>query len=909
MLTRILGTLAEAIDREDGVNDGLPCDQTVGEALIKNRPAQGWKDMDQLREMARLAGPVWQAKFAALEPYITPHAWVDKHVIRPNAVAGPYTSYTNWVDIKRAHQTYDPALPGICAPDFERIPVDPLGRIVGRAPVNFAWARHRRPVLLALLAGLEGYYLDEGKATVEDNMALSGDYIGQVRNLSILLDPGPDWSYGSGGWCCELMADQIFASTSEVRTWQDFDALCDSLVVPGPMTWWEPKRSILKANFNPNSDLNKFNPNLSMWRMVDKSDLLVYSTEFSLLPVHDHEVTSVGRVLDRLGRLLAMRTARAWVSGPSVVRLSTQKEFVCADLGDLDVAGDETSPRLPGAALYLSLNGGSSKAWGHTLPGAGPNGVALQTYPEPCVRPVAGGPLLLNPADYDGSVQLATLETENAANHGGDLKMLARFDASFDLGVADADPTLIGPASRNQTDTEQASAAGLAQGLLPDASMFPGVKAVTLYPDGAYSEKDRCPAYLDRLNANGLGGVIAFWIKPAFLLGKTTDDGLPGNQNYSYRERQFVKWSNYSSGPGGGTPSSTSPDQFFLLGMVHNNCQGAIVDPYLVCFFETNHDDSDYGGTPGNPSKRTHMFGTQPRDRSFHRWEHLAMSYDFQSLTNDDCGELLADAGTVGTNGSTDTSDVGGRDLYLGGWTNDPAAASDITAADLFGPHLIALGRRGLIQEGPVQPPFPQAIVPEQFGSGADSTIDEFGIWDLGSPPPLVLAQGLAQDRYREGRYYKESAYGIPFFGSKAARYYSGKIDLKVPRRIRAVAWTQVVPRGLKSPLPLTGRAGVDGDPSTPDGLISLELSNLTGNAYLKDTANKPINRRFLDGVLSRVDRVVSAPFRLHAVFQPNLDNALSTPILDPLTLDDLSVLHDPPEGPPILSWRDGDTE
>ena len=64
---RMLGTLAEALDREDGADDALPVTQTDGESLVNLRPAAGWSSWDQIRSVA-LGGS--QAKLDALRPYL-----------------------------------------------------------------------------------------------------------------------------------------------------------------------------------------------------------------------------------------------------------------------------------------------------------------------------------------------------------------------------------------------------------------------------------------------------------------------------------------------------------------------------------------------------------------------------------------------------------------------------------------------------------------------------------------------------------------------------------------------------------------------------------------------------------------------------------------------------------------------
>ena len=86
VLKRILGTLAEALDREDGTDDGLPLDQVDGEKLVDLRPATGWQNWDQVRDLA-LGGS--QVKLDAFKPYLALWAWTDPKVIRPNPPSAP----------------------------------------------------------------------------------------------------------------------------------------------------------------------------------------------------------------------------------------------------------------------------------------------------------------------------------------------------------------------------------------------------------------------------------------------------------------------------------------------------------------------------------------------------------------------------------------------------------------------------------------------------------------------------------------------------------------------------------------------------------------------------------------------------------------------------------------------------
>jgi hypothetical protein len=54
---------------------------------------------------------------------------------------------------------------------------------------------------------------------------------------------------------------------------------------------------VLKANFNPNVTLNELNPDRNLFQLVDKTDLIVHSTEFAFVPMGRFEIESLGYVL------------------------------------------------------------------------------------------------------------------------------------------------------------------------------------------------------------------------------------------------------------------------------------------------------------------------------------------------------------------------------------------------------------------------------------------------------------------------------------------------------------------------------------------------------------------------------------------------------------------------------------
>ncbi|MBI4244513.1 MAG: hypothetical protein HY606_10520 [Planctomycetes bacterium] len=104
----------------------------------------------------------------------------------------------------------------------------------------------------------------------------------------------------------------------------------------------------LKANFNPNMHLNEINPNENMWMRVDKTDLIVNSTELCFTPMGYFEIESVGRIFKPVDELKENQTifdaqvvrevARKFSIGVvkifDVYRESTQRHFMQGTVSD-----------------------------------------------------------------------------------------------------------------------------------------------------------------------------------------------------------------------------------------------------------------------------------------------------------------------------------------------------------------------------------------------------------------------------------------------------------------------------------------------------------------------------------------------------------------------------------------------
>ncbi len=843
-LTRMLGTLAEALDREDGSNDGFPVDQTDGEKLVSLRPPGGWRSFDQIRDTA-LAGS--QAKLDAFVPFLTLRAWDDKKVIRPNAAAAlANTPLQAWADIKLGYGTA-----GSRAPDFDRFG----GEILGRAPVDLAWARTRRPALLALLGGLRGLYLNE----VIPNFAT----VGTLREVGLTLD----WTATSDD--ARRVADYLLSATSEIGTWSQWDALCDGVpasALSGVPYQQQAKRDLLKANFNPNSDLNKFNPDASLSRLVDKSDLLAYSTEFNLLPRSGGRLCAVGRLTDGQGRRLAERTLCMEVAPQDLIRLTCQSEFVAENLGDLQVAGDESDFRLYGRTPFITPSRGIGKTFGYRSFGG--DGFSLQTGPEPHTVWATGG----HPAVYDGQVRLATLETEDAQGPAA-MKFLATWESDFAGDYSGGGGDL---ANATPTDTAQAQASN---------PVWHPSSLGTLYPDGIYIEKGRQPGYATKGNMAPSRGTLSFWVKPNCDVSR-----YPMNLSIT-RSHLYV---NNTRTNGLVTTENSTGNLTSAVFIVVNGVQSQTFCKGFTIMWE-----SDYYGDIGKEQQRS-----TPASRTTlpHHWYLLTCFWDMAEPSGSDGTTILIDRGQAFGDKPNMT--------YGGGMTGPPV---DFTQPDgytvapdpsVLPPAVFYLGTRGN--------DFRNASWQLGLHGQPDATLDEFAIYDFGpAATARTVTETFAQSRFESGRYYKESLY--PSSGGlatplgplrKAGEYFSAPVWLGAVR-LKRLAWTQVVPLGLRSP---TGAAPEDGDPA-PDGGVLLELCEVSGAAYLQCRSGSPLQSVFMQPAGQMLDRDVSHPFRFHAVFQPNLDVAglQSKAILDSLALDDVTLTYRQPGQPRIQAWGSGE--
>jgi hypothetical protein len=174
----------------------------------------------------------------------------------------------------------------------------------------------------------------------------NSDEIGYITRTIPLTGPGSRWgSNFPGGLSAPALAKEIVACRERrrsaatgqdyatlpfggpFRSWAQFHTFVDSLVAPGGLIWdsrplfkdylldpattqvlvvdsyvqrhyaSQAAADSIKANFNPNLHLNELNPDRPLWLHVDKTDLIVHSTELCFVPMGRFEIQSLGYVL------------------------------------------------------------------------------------------------------------------------------------------------------------------------------------------------------------------------------------------------------------------------------------------------------------------------------------------------------------------------------------------------------------------------------------------------------------------------------------------------------------------------------------------------------------------------------------------------------------------------------------
>ncbi len=773
-LARVLGVLGQQGEV------GIP---TLGTAVLQNRPLGGYASLAQLQQRLGTTKD--------LSPYLTTSSWTDSKVVRPNEYPtsdGATKAALSELKKGRSQLSLEEG---------------------GRPPVNLNAAP--RAVLVALLEGLRG----RSCHTAENDP----DYTDVSIDATLARD----------------IADAIVARrrTDRFDTWSEFQAFCDSLVDAGVIRGLNTTKygggnlsgaDVLKANFNPNTDLNKQLADQILWKWIDKSDLVVWSTEGSLGPTGAFRVEAAGRLLDAQGRLLAEATLGGPVEVFALLRQTTQRDFLAgrapngSDTSCLSLADPAPAPPFP---FLRTAGAGAGASWweGGVSPG---RGLAVITYPNPPTAAHAG-----NPCEVDGCVGLATVEMEPVG--GNALKFLHHFDDSWDADRGN-------PVGRVAGSSDAKLQTNLSFGIWPAPSQEPN----TLYPDGMHQQYDRSPGFQAQGNlppfaAQGNRGVFSFWVKgPTIITHMNTRFAVTCQRRPQNDNSQMIL-----VGKGGGGVLIDGGDAWAILAENRANTMGLDDD--------VNHERIERIRS-GSPTL-TLLPGL--------RWQLVTVRFDTnEPVIGDDLGVAVRDIRGEAT--LADPS-VGYNDpsweMYI------PADAQDIVVG-------------GRLILGTTTPLY-------NCNEMADQVLDEFAIYDLGDVAATArsLAETLQDTRYTDGRYYKGddaaflSAVLEPEPGG-AVRLLNVRWTAYLPSENRQeylIAWGDNVP-SLGQPRLL--------DADLANARVELDLLDETGTltgAALQSLAQGATLGRGLQRFRYRARFINDLP-------DPQNDPVLETPFLDDVT-------------------------
>ncbi len=309
---------------------------------------------------------------------------------------------------------------------------------------------------------------------------------------------------------------------------------------------------VLKANFNPNLHLNELNPNRTLHTRVDKTDLLVHSTEFCFTPMGIFEIESEGTIARAVGvddfETLARRKVVALVKLYDAARETSQAQFYRGEFAprralpetnnnrSLESGPEPDNGPAPSEARYegyLQLpTVGSAFSPDETKP----RNELWTTLSDAKLCP--GATTMAPGGSHLGSVIHAHFQLDLAAHHHASRNAITRppywdgfrlpqgawqsiFGNRGALNRNWGDRTETLPSPYSPVDSGRAGEVGryrLARSFSGPPGI--GVEAASsdLRLDGAYIERDSAFGYWidENVSFNFNEGTVAFWIKPAF---------------------------------------------------------------------------------------------------------------------------------------------------------------------------------------------------------------------------------------------------------------------------------------------------------------------------------------------------------------------------------------------------------
>lgn len=796
-LVRVLNLLGQQAEV------GVP---NLGSLLVPARPAGGYRTLADVQAAAGTSKD--------LSPFLTLSSWSDAKVVHPTGFSG---------------QVFPMSLSEVIK---ARMPLAPESG--GRPPVNLNAAS--RPVLAALLTDLKG---------------------------TTWFDPSPKPSSAQRTVTivpamASRLANTLIARrrTDPFDTWGEFEAWVDTQV-PMPIAGMNGIDSgggnldgadLVKANFNPNTQLAKTEPDQLMWKFIDKSDLLVWSTEGCLAPTGVFRIACVGRVTAPDGRVLAEVVKDAVVEAYRLLRETTQEDFVAGrKLTDYLSLADPGA--FPQTAMACASEAGAV-FWGGAPPGGGLGAV---TYPAPpTALPAAAAP-------FDGAVGLATVDLKRDAPPGGSLTFLHHFDDAWDAD-AGGEPAPM----KSYFPGDDKLPADLTQGVWPASSAEPN----TLRPDGAHIQWERSPAFHakgnlpDAESADASNhGVLSYWVK---FRGFTS--GLTHQVN-------VLRYRVPTANPLGITDAICEDATQFLRVGTDAHHWGIGGENCLL--------SSD--GLSGSNRERAYDNPFQANGANLHgggRWHLVTALYDIDE-------PVLGDDIRVWIQGVVGTGSANPGHKYPVPFDNSAGIIEDLLP-DAQTELCLGLHYRVVLTN---------LGSPMTVGGQVNHVLDEFAVYDFGDAVADAKDNaGKWHDlRFADGRYYKG---GDAVFRSQILRPEAG-----VPVRLLRAWWTQYLPKENRQEILRTNVMPPFGSPRAPDPWlkddplagprvwIELELTDASGTSLAAMVQGAGLQR-------------AAGAFGYRVKFRTALADLLNDPILETPVFDDVTFAWQSSGGCRVLAWE-----
>jgi hypothetical protein len=494
-----LQIILENLAEEVGLN------RDVGTRVYQNR-GTGYFSLSEIEGKAKLS----EDEFNKIRPFLTVYSWLDKNVLEAVSPADrmgkPELNMPiySWETVRTPYMDYPR--------DYSKDAY--TGQITGRPPVNINTAP--KEVLVALIRNLKGFYLDEGATIIPmvsayGMMTVNYTYVGssgQSGTLGRIMETTEIDKVLAGKIADSIIANRLIKEEEKesdwegvFNSWQQFHQFCDNVLWQGKGR--APYKGIInsqqadvfKANFNPNSNINDFNPSYQRMLWVDKTDLTFFTTEFSFFPSGYFSIDSIGRVLDKHNKLLAEAEINTVVKLFDIYRETSQSDF----LHEYAIGND------PIGSIISENNGVFDSA----------NNLSLQTYPEILDKSY------VKDATYEGYISLATIEHKFN-------------DAAFAVHYSDQGLNAENPNQKLVKDLKGPYTNRLAWNTKEyPKDWCPG----KLFPDGVYSEIDSVPMYNYRPRSLD-SIVVSMWIKPHFF----PESAAKVRTYFTYQSNQWDSW-------------------------------------------------------------------------------------------------------------------------------------------------------------------------------------------------------------------------------------------------------------------------------------------------------------------------------------------------------------------------------